>query len=151
MAADALGAGRLIIERLKTKVPALASVKAGSAIIGAQVNDLATILSMPAAVVYPDAPTYGEGPYDGAVQTEVQPWWVTVVVESVTDPRPDQSTDDTANEAVTGVIRALLGWRPSSHHQSLRLVAREQPEYATDWTQYPLLFETAVILQGDPT
>lgn len=81
-------------------------------------------------------------------QKVIQGWMLVVVVRNVrgvADARKD------AGPYVSGTIKALQGWTPSTEHGAmLRRDAPYRPTYRNGFFYYPLLFQTQIITTGDP-
>lgn len=107
---------------------------------------------LPSVYVMPDEATVTES--GDTFDVERQLWVVTILVDHSPD---DSDVDTTAIKA--GVIMeqltaALVGWRPEYQgarlqgYKPMRYAGRETPIYAPGFGEFPVLFESGLVLTG---
>jgi hypothetical protein len=137
-----LAAEPLIIARLKAQAPALKTVGSASLLAGAQ--DVAPYC--PAAFVMPGAGDYGERHNQARIQAETQHWEVVVCVAHIRDPDDEDTTALAAGALLRDIVVALIGWKPSTDFRALTLVERPAPFYDVGYAEFPLIFETRLLV-----
>ncbi|WP_290889381.1 hypothetical protein [Arenimonas sp.] len=136
--ADYLGAAPLIVERLRTAVPALRGVLLA--------DDLAALAERtavgPLAFVIYDGDEVLEGDgraRQGASQMVRQRWAVIMAVRSAVQHR-DGALHQIAGPLLTAVIAALAGWHTPPYRAPLYRITAPRVDYGPNFALYPLLF-----------
>jgi len=133
-----LGAGSLIVARLRDKVPALAHVTTLSSL--AELESL-TVHSPTAFVIW-QGDNLGDTSARGYAQMVVQQWMVVIAVRSARDVDTGAGILDLAGVLVTDVLRALMGWQPTPDYRPFVRVQSPAPGYNVVFGYFPLSFET---------
>jgi hypothetical protein len=142
---DLFSAQSAIVSRLAAQVSG-ATAYYGSQIAGANSN----AVSLPCVIVAPGAaetpPTAHSD--QGGPTWENHRWRVGVRVSMDTGAAVAARAEPLAGTLAYAVITALKGWTPTSGHNALRYVARDEMQYATEagYAEVWLLFETTTAI-----
>ena len=108
---------------------------------------------LPCAVVMPvDSEVTDDGK---EFQIETQAWAVSVFVGHSPAPNDEDTTAVRAGTLIAKLNGALVGWRPTYQGSRLqgfkpmRYAGREVPVYAPGYGEFPVIFETGLVLTGN--
>lgn len=108
---------------------------------------------LPAVYVMPDESNISD---DGqGFDVENQLWVVSVLVEHSPDTSDTDTTAIRAGEVMRELFDALIGWRPTLNGSTLKgfkpmkFAGRATPIYAPGFGEFPVLFETGLVLTGN--
>lgn len=134
-----------IIDRIKAQVPTLAA----SVFSLSQLEAFESVPPVPAVVVRPMGSRVESAPADGAFQTEVQVWELALLVgHQQTDATVAQTTTQQGGALIFELLRALVGWRPAAGYMPMAYAGRAEPYYEPGYAEYPLSFETGLVITG---
>jgi len=89
----------------------------------------------------------GDSAIRGKSQIVHQRWLTVIVVKNVRDAA---ALRQAAGPLISGVIKALQGWKPSKEHGEMyRKDAPYRQTYRNGFGYFPLLFTTRIITTGD--
>lgn len=134
---------KAIIERLTDGLE-LKTVKSMSFLVGYEETSKLT----PAAFIAPGPSTGLGDPDDGGFQQENQKWYVVLAVAHVSDSADDDTTSERAGEYIAEIIKNLVGWKPAKGFKPLRYAGREETSYLPGHAEFPIVFETGLLLTG---
>ncbi len=137
-----------IIERIKAQMPGVFGM-VGSISTYAGYDEIKD--KLPALLVAPDSADALGDPNDGVFQTENQRWQLVLMLEHTQNDVPSDA--DTVTQAagvlIYQIMQALVGWRPPTKgYKALAYRGRGEPYYEPGYGEFPLFFETGLIITG---
>lgn len=141
-----LGLEALLVERIKSAVPAFRDVLGMADLAAMQESSQGT----PAAhVIYQgDAIPSGSSAGQGTAQVVVQSWLVVVAVRNARDTLGGSDARRDAGALLTDTIQALSGWQPAPEFRPLVRVNAPRPGFNAGFAYFPLAFEARFITKG---
>lgn len=133
-----------IIDRITAQVTSLSFVGSIS-----QLADFESIPPVPAVLVRPMGSSVGDAPNDGGFQIETQTWEIVLMVGH--QQGTTSATETTVKQAgalIFQIAQALVGWRPATGYQSMAYRGQGEPYYEPGYAEFPLLFETGLVITG---
>lgn len=146
-----MGVVRTIVDRLNTELATLPTppnkIAPGSYYQGAKED---VISMLPFIQVMPGASTPGpDGPSDGRIQVETQTFWIVVTVRFIGDDDDAVSyPEDIAEEYLTAVKAALIGYSAGTGWETFRFTGQPEPEYTERYAMFSVTFDTGRINVG---
>ena len=141
-----------LIAHLSAEIPELAGV--GSFAKYQSWLSVSDVPPLPCAVVMPDdSEVTDDGPE--AFQVENQLWMISIFVGHSPDENDVDTTAIRAGALMAKINGALVGWRPEYQGSRLegfkpmRYAGRAVPIYAPGFGEFPVLFETGLVLTGN--
>lgn len=136
--ADYLAAGRALVERLRTDVPALRGVLLAEDL--AVLNEGAAIGPLAFVMYDGDEVIEGEGrARQGASQRVRQRWLVVVAIRNATQHRQGAAHED-AGPLLSQTIQSLAGWITAPYRAPLVRLTAPRVSYGNNFALYPLMF-----------
>ncbi len=138
---DHLAAEPLLVERLKSRLPATVQVMVSEELDG--VRDASQFV--PAVHVLYGGHRIGKAPYPGCEQ-RLQRWFCVVAVRN---RRSAAERKGEAGRIIASVEAALLGHKLSSEHTPLIGQDAPKPEYGPGVIYYILVYQTSIVVKGE--
>lgn len=135
---------KILIDRINAEVPGFKTVANPSVLAG--LREIGPLL--PACIVMPSGgdPMEQSSPILPVVET--QHWDIIVIIGHQYREMDSGLTEQVAGELMTGILKALHGWRGSSNyqHKGFAYDGREAPSYAVGYAEFPLHFTSKAVI-----
>ncbi|MGB5583693.1 MAG: hypothetical protein WBO93_08875 [Gammaproteobacteria bacterium] len=132
-----------IIDRIQAQVTSLAFVGSISAL-----EVFETVPPLPSVIVRPLGSAAEDDPHDGAFQIETQTWEITLLVGHEQGDTTDTTTVSQAGTLIYSIMQALVGFRPATGYMAMSYRGRSDPYYEPGYGEFPILFDTGLVIQG---